>query len=80
MATGTKTTRRGIKYNTLLQFFKSNDANPSSLHFHLPLKTNIAGRIKANAIKVPFKNNVVTVSKDKITDNVPDTIGNNKTP
>ena len=79
MATGTKIRRRGIKNKTLLEPLKSNDANPTSLHCHLPLKTKIAGGIKANAIKVPCKNSVVTVSKAKITDIVPDAIGNNKT-
>ena len=79
MATGTKITRRGIKYNTLLTPLKSNDSSPTSLNCHLPLTTKIAGGIKANAIKVPCKNSVVTVSNAKIADNVPDVIGNNKT-
>lgn len=78
MATGTKITRSGIKNNTLLQPLKSKGANPTSLHCHLPLKTKIAGTIKDIAIKVPCTNNVVTVSKAKITDTAPDAIGNIK--
>ena len=79
MARGKKIKRRGIKNNTFLQPFKSNGVNPTSLHCHLPLKTKAAGGIKANAIKIPCKNSVVIVSNVKITDIVPDAIGNNKT-
>lgn len=71
-------TRSGRKYSALLQPSKSIRVNSQADQSHLPFNTKKAGGSKANIIKAPCRNSDVTVSNDKITDNVPEITGNSK--
>lgn len=71
-------TRNGRKYSALLQPSRSIRAKPHALRPRLPLKAKTAGGIRASIIKAPCKNSAATVSKDKMTDNAPEMIGNSR--